>query len=83
MKFYLLFQLNLFVQYVNLLMQDPVEINARAVLNVFRLALNCGWEQTERNHIIDLTWDVIELNVNSYMEDYLLNGIIIILLKNV
>jgi len=60
--------------YVNLLMQDPVEINARAVLNVFRLALNCGWEQTERNHIIDLTWDVIELNVNSYMEDYLLNG---------
>jgi len=55
-------------------MQDPVEINARAVLNVFRLALNCGWEQTERNHIIDLTWDVIEVIVNTFMDDFLLNG---------
>lgn len=57
-------------------MQDYVIVNAHIVLNIFRLALNYGWEQIERNFIIEETWRVIEQMSRMLFEEFLITGII-------
>ena len=57
-------------------MQVHYNVNTVTLLNIFRLALNCGWSQTERNQIIDETWLIIQHKIRALFQDFLINGII-------
>ena len=57
-------------------MQVHYNVNTVTVLNIFRLALNCGWSQTERDEIIVDTLGMIKDKIEALIQDFEINGII-------